>query len=140
LNICASVVAELDMNFNTNKSYTLICVPYNCSRGVTYSVPSFVLDASHLKVVDRFKYLGHIVSTVFDDNDDILNQMSLFHARASVLLRRFGKCNVSVKLCLFKTYCTQFYNIALWQRYNITVLKRLKAAYISINICSIELK
>ena len=130
LNICANVVAELDMKFNVNKSYTLIFVPYNCSRRVTYSFPSFVLDASHLNVVDSFKYLGHIISTVSDDNDDILNQLSMFFARANVLLRRFGKCNVSVKLCLFKTFCTQFYGAALWQRYNITVLKRLKAAYI----------
>jgi len=78
LNICASVVAELDMTFNAHKSDTLIFVPYNCSRRVTYSFPSFVPDASHLKVVDRFKYLGHIISTVSDENDYILNQMSLF--------------------------------------------------------------
>jgi len=95
-------------------------------RRVTYSFPSFVQDEySHLKVEDRFKYLGHIISTVSDDNDDILNQMSLFYARANVLLRRFGKCNVSVKIC----YCwpTQFYGIALWQRYNITVLKETQS-------------
>jgi len=101
------VVAELDTNFNANKSYTLIFVQYNCSRRVTYSFPSFVLDASHLKVVDRFKYLGNIISTVglSDYNDDILNQMSLFYARANVLLRRFDKCNVFFKVCLFKTHC-----------------------------------
>jgi len=58
----------------------------------------------------------------------ILNQMSLFYARANVLLRRFGKYKVSVKLYLYKAYCTQVYGIALWQRYTITVLKRLKAA------------
>jgi len=69
LNICASVVAELDMNFNENKSYTLTLCPYNCSRRVTYSFPICTGCYSHLKVVDSFKYLGHIMSTVSDEND-----------------------------------------------------------------------
>jgi len=44
--------------------------------------------------------------------------MSLFYARTNVLLRRFGKYNVSVKLCLFNNLCTPFNGIALWVQYH----------------------
>jgi len=105
------------MNVYVNKSYTLIgpscAIQLFQTSYLSYSLTSFMLDASHFKVVDMYKYLGHIISTVSDDNDDILNQTSLFYTRANVLLHRFGECNISVKLCLFKTYCTQFYDIAL---------------------------
>ena len=130
MNICANAVAELNMKFNTCKSYTMIFEPYNSAKRVKFVFPRFNLDSSHLNVVTSFKYLGHIVSTVTADNDDILHQMSLLYARANVLIRKFSRCSRDVKLCLFRTYCVNFYGIALWKQYNVTVIKRVEAAYV----------
>ena len=130
LNLCAAAVADLDMNFNTSKSYTMIFEPFNRTRRVTFEFPSLALNASQLCVVSSFKYLGHILSASTADNDDIAHQMSLLYARANVLIRKFSKCSRNVKLCLFRTYCTNFYGAALWKQYNATALKRFKAAYV----------
>ena len=130
LNICAAAVADLDMNFNTSKSYTMIFEPFNRTRRVTFEFPSLALNASQLCVVSSFKYSGHILSASTADNDDIAHQMSLLYARANVLIRKFSKCSRNVKLCLFRTYCTNFYGAALWKQYNATALKRFKAAYV----------
>ena len=128
--ICANAVADLYMKFNTCKSYTIIFEPYNRARRVNYVFPSFALEASKLSVVCSFKYLGHIISALNDDNDDILHQMSLLYARANVLICKFSKCSTEVKLSLFRTYCTNFYGAALWKKYNATTMKRLEAAYV----------
>jgi len=65
-----------------------------------------------------------------DDNVDILYQRGLLFARTSYLLRRLANCTVSVKVCLFKAYCIHFYGMALWKRYNATVLQKLHSAYV----------
>ena len=41
----------------------------------------------------------------------------LLYARTNFLIRKFGRCSISVKLCLFKTYCINFYGIELWSKY-----------------------
>jgi len=58
--------------------------------------------------------------------------MSLLYVRANrpMLIRKFGKCSRDIKICLFRTYCTNFYGAALWKQYNATTIKRLEAAYI----------
>jgi len=61
---------------------------------------------------------------------DILRQMSLLYSRTNVLLRKFGKCSLAVKLCLFRAHCIPFYGASLWDRFNKTVMKRFEAAYV----------
>jgi len=82
--------------------------------------------------INSYKYLGHVLSCVTDDNTDILRQMSLLYARTNVLLRKFNKCSLAVKLCLFRAHCRpiQFYGASLWDSFNKTVMKRFEAAYI----------
>ena len=89
-----------------------------------------MLNGCALKTVDRFKYLGHVISPVFDDNLEIARQMSILYSRTNVLIRKFGKCSRDVKLCLYRAYCMQFYGAGLWKSYNVTVMKRFEAAYV----------
>jgi len=101
LNIYANAVAVLDMKFNACKSYTMIFKPYNRAKRVNFIFPSLTLDDSHLNAVSSFKYLGHIVSALTSDNDDILHHMSLLYARANMLIRKFGKGSRDIKLYMF---------------------------------------
>jgi Reverse transcriptase (RNA-dependent DNA polymerase) len=80
LNICNECVLSLDVKFNTLKSVTMIFAPYKTARRVSYTFPSLMLNGCSLDVVTSYRYLGHVISSVYDDNTDILRQMSLFYA------------------------------------------------------------
>jgi len=130
LNLCYDSVTCLNMKFNAAKSVTMIFMPHKTGNRVSYSFPKLLLNDCALNTVDNFKYLGHVISSTSDDNIDIKRQMSLLYARTNVLIRKFSKCSRSVKLCLFRAYCIQFYGAGLWECFNITVMKRFEAAYI----------
>lgn len=130
LNLCNDSVICLDMKFNVIKSVTMIFSPYRAVNRVAYSFPNLLLNGCSLITVESYKYLGHVISPVSDDNTDIIRQMSLLYARTNVLIRKFCKCSRVVKLCLFRAHCIQFYGAALWDRFNITVMKRFEAAYV----------
>ena len=130
LNLCVDTVSQLDMKFNGLKSVTMIFKPYKPSRCVSYSFPVFMLDGCMLSMVHSCKYLGHLISSSFDDNAEIQRQMGLLYARTNILIRRFSRCSRDVKLCLFKTYCGNFYGIALWDHFNVTVRRKFEAAYV----------
>jgi hypothetical protein len=130
LNLCVESVEYLGMKLNACKSVSMIFMPYKSAKRVFYVFPSFKVNESVLETVNSCKYLGHVISSVSDDNADIIRQMGLLYAKANVLIRRFNKCSRDVKLCLFRAHCTQFYGAALWERFNITVRQRFEAAYV----------
>jgi len=86
----------------------MIYKPYRTARYVPYSFPDFTLNGPIPNTVDSCKYLGHIISATDDDNPDIVRQMGLLCARTNMLIRKFSKCGIDVKLCLFRAYCSQF--------------------------------
>ena len=51
------------------------------------------------------------------------------YTRGNILLRKFRKCNDSVKIQLFRSYCTNCYCSALWCNYSKDTLKKLNVAY-----------
>jgi hypothetical protein len=130
LNLCAESVANLDMKFNVAKSVNMIFSPHKSTSRVSYSFPNMMLCGCVLNNVDSYKYLGHVISSVSDDNIDIRRQMSLLYARTNVLIRKFGKCSRNVKMCLFQAYCIQFYGAGLWKRFHVSVMKCFEAAYV----------
>ena len=77
-----------------------------------------------LHYVTEFKYLGHIITNNSLDDADIKREMRLLFARSNMLLRRYGKCSVNVKLTLFRSFCMCFYDISLWNNYSLTVLSK----------------
>jgi len=61
---------------------------------------------------------------------NIIRQMGLLYARTNMSIRKFGKCDINVKLCLFRAYCIQFYGCSTWKRFKVTVVHRFEAAYV----------
>jgi len=49
--------------------------------------------------------------------------------RINIAARQFGKCSRDVKVLLFKSRCSCFYNIALWKYHNIVSVNKVKSAY-----------
>ena len=62
----------------------------------------------------KFKYLGHIISNNFTDDEDIDREIRNMFVRCNTLARKFVQCSLQVKIQLFKTFCLYFYDIALW--------------------------
>jgi len=47
----------------------------NRHRVIVNEFPVFVVGGSPIKFVNQFKYLGHIVTDVLSDDDDILREV-----------------------------------------------------------------
>ena len=75
-------------------------------------------------MVDNCKYLGlgHIISSVNDDNQNIARQMSLLYATANMLTRKFSNCSRDARLCSFRAYCTECYGTELWKCFHTYVV------------------
>ena len=105
------------MKFNTSKSVTII---FPRIKLTVVQIIIFPLSQSMIRImcfVDKCKYLGHFLSTLEDDNADIMNQRCLLYTRTNLLIRKFAKCNIEIAITyLFRTYCINF----LW---NILVAK-----------------
>ena len=70
-----------------------------------------------------------------ESNDDehikeiIKREIRNLFMRTNVLIRRYGKCSVNVKLVLFRAYCICMYDVRLWSHYSVTVLNKLRSCY-----------
>lgn len=127
--LCHNEIKRLSMSLNVAKTVNIIFTPYKINRRVVPSFPNFKLCEHLVANVNKCKYLGHWLSSDDDDSTDIVNQTRLLYARTNYLIRRFAGCSLRVKLCLFKTYCINFYGVAVWMHYSETVMKKLQAAY-----------
>ena len=130
LNLAAQVVHAIDMKFNASKSIAMIFMPVNRTRRLTCIFDNFVLGNDNLLFVNSFKYLGHTLTDDLHDDDDMLKQTGLLYGRTNMLIRRFAKCSVPVKLQLFKAYCISFYGMALWRDYRKLTYLKIEAAYV----------
>ena len=73
----------------------------------------------------QWEYLGHYIS----DDKDIHRQRCKLYAQANMLIRKFHKCSLEVKVSLFKAFCTPLYTAHLWSNYRARSLQKLKVAY-----------
>ena len=91
--------------------------------------PSVYLNGNRLNYVNKFTYLGHILTSDFCDDEDLKKETRNLCARSNVLLRKFAFCNIDVKVNLFRTYNYNFYCGPLWARYRVATFNRLKVVY-----------
>jgi hypothetical protein len=63
------------------------------------------------------------------DDNDIKQQCKNLYSRGNILIRNFKKCTDEVKCHLFKTFCSNIYCSALWNKYNVESMRQLKVAY-----------
>jgi len=96
---------------------------------ITTRFPCFTLDGANLKYVSQFRYLGQIIYDTLHDDNDIKREIRNLFVRTNMLINRFNKCLVNVKLVLFKSFCMNMYGLALWKHYSVTVFNKLKSRY-----------
>jgi len=103
--------------------------PTDSRKVVTNNFPAFTAGDDTLKFVDRFKYLGNIVTKDLRDDEDIEREIKCSFTRCNVLISRFKFCSWYVKLKLFNSYCLCFYNVASWYSHNKASLCRFVSSY-----------
>ena len=102
---------------------------FGCAKSPIYRLPVIKLYGKTLDFVDIFKYLGHIITSDLSDNDDIRNQNKKLCARGNMIARKFKCCSEEVKCLMFKTFCYSIYGAALWSKYSVAVMDRLRVNY-----------
>ena len=126
LRVCSQYGIDHDIKYNAKKSHIMI-VRSNQDRKLTF--PTFYLSGSPLGVCEEIKYLGHVISDDWTDDNDIYRQRCKIYSQANMLLRKFSMCSDSVKCSLFRTYITPLYTAQLWSKYRKRSIQRLKVAY-----------
>ena len=101
----------------------------NRSKIVTNVFPHFYIGNCKLQFCTSFKYLGHIIKNDLSDDLDIQREIRNLYIRTNMLIHRFSKCSLSVKILLFKTFCLCFYDIALWSHHHKLSLKKFVSCY-----------
>jgi len=108
------------------KQFVCFFSPIEKSKVISYVYPNFILNGQQLQFVTEFRYLGHYIKDNMKDDADIKREIRNMYSRTNMLLLRFGKCSLTVKMCLFRSYCLCLYGTALWSKYNATTLLQLK--------------
>ena len=94
------------------------------------NVEHFVLNCQSLSFVDVQKYLGVLLTSNMTDDADIKRQIKATYAQGNALIKQFRKCSDSVKVKLFKAYCTNFYCMNLWVKCNVQqTFSKIRVAY-----------
>jgi len=114
---------------NIDKTVCMVFSP-KCRRMIiAKEFPPLSINDIELKYVAQFKYLGHMINNDFIDNGDIKQETLNLFIRRNVLIRRYCKCSVTVKLLLFKAFCMCVYDASIWLHYSITVYNKFKSCY-----------
>lgn len=126
LNICSQYGLEFDIKYNAVKSYIMIVKTKEDQKLV---FPDFYLCGNVLQVTKEFKYLGHYITSDLSDDRDMQRQLCKLYGQANMLARKFSMCSASVKIALFRTFCSPMYTAHLWCSYKKKSLQRLTVAY-----------
>lgn len=78
-----------DMKFNAEKSAVMIC---RIKQDKCLMFPSFKLPDNNLRASNNVKYLGHFITDMLKDDEDIYRQCRTLYAQANSLFRKFGAC------------------------------------------------
>ena len=129
INVLHREAADINMSCNVNKTVCMVFSPKCRRKVIRQSFPVFKLGDSDLQFVKSFKYLGHIICHSFSDDDDVKREIRNMYTRTNILIRRYSRCSLCVKLVLFKSYCICMYDTALWKTYSIGVYNKLRSCY-----------
>jgi len=102
----------------------------HCFTGVNKVV--YITSCCLLSFVPVFQYLGHIIDNEMQDDGHVLRELKFLFTRTNILIRRFARCSVDVKIRLFRSYYRPicFFDIALRNRVKQSVFKKLESAYV----------
>ena len=57
-------------------------------------IPNFVLNDETISRVSKHKYLKHVITGDFSDNDDMSRQYKIIYNQSNALIRKFYICKM----------------------------------------------
>lgn len=123
LSVCEDYANAHGLKYNVKKTEMMV---FRAGKGPR-NVPNVFLNGSAVRVVDHFRYLGHIMSGDLRDDRDMERERRALAVRCNMLGRRFRRSSKSVRTLLFKTFCQGLYTCQLWTSY-------LKKSYNAIRV------
>ena len=126
LDTCTSVAPLLSIRFNPEKT---VCL---CFKPARYDLlPEFdvFLCGTRLSFVNYVKYLGHFIT---DDLNDLMDMQKIrrgLYFRGNLLIRKFHRCSIKVKVILFRSFITPLYCSHLWVNYRKSDFISIRTAY-----------
>ena len=99
------VAQEYSITFNAKKSKCTVAAPRN-RRHLLLSgnICPFVIDGKSIDFVDSFPHLGHIISSVSGDNEDIFHRRCKFIGQINSVPCDFWNLGSDGKYRLFKSF------------------------------------
>ena len=95
-----------------------------------FSYPSFLMNGESIKEVPFVKYLGHVISADMKDDLDIMRQCRQLYAQGNALALVFIiMCSGTVKVTIFRSYCSSLYTSQLLWKYKVNSIRKLYVAY-----------
>lgn len=125
ISVCENYAAQHQLTYNVNKTQVMI---FKHGKGPDCVLP-ITLCGTELQIVNKFKYLGHILTENLNDDDDLERQRRSIACRSNMLARRFRHCSKQVKITLFKSYCQSLYTSHLWYKYTKSAYNTLRVQY-----------
>lgn len=131
LSICERYANEHSLTYNAKKTEMMI---FRSGKGPE-NVPAVFIAGQQVKIVEQFKYLGHILTSNRKDDLDIERQRRSLSVVGNMLTRKFKKCDKTVKIALFRSYCQSFYTCQLWAEYTGRSWNGIRVQYNNIFRC-----
>lgn len=118
---CFEFGKMFDIEFNTDKSKVIV---FHAPGVKVSDTLKLTLGTTVLEIVDKVEHLGHVLTSVLSDIDDINVQLASFNKKSNVVLSDFRGINGFTRLKMLQTYCYSFYGCQLW-RFNDPALDKL---------------
>ena len=80
-------------------------------------VPNFMLNGVAIDKVSNCKYLGHCINDKLIDDDDVARQRKQICMLRAMHWYESFMCTETVRISLFKSYCSSLYTSSLWCNY-----------------------
>ena len=96
---------------------------------MSFNLYYVLLNNVLLTRVTKYKYIGHCISDDLSDDDDMAGQYRQIYAQGNALLRKLFMCTESVKITLFRSFCSSLYTCELWWNYRSESSRKLCVAY-----------
>jgi len=126
LNVCDKFATKHELIYNVKKTFCMCVKPKWLN---TLVIPNLYLSGKTITVTNEHKYLGMVIADTMKDDIDMKRQIKGIYSRGNILLKRFGQCNDNVKIKLFKAYCSSFYCLSLWSKFNTNSYRKVKSSY-----------
>ena len=120
---------KINLSCNTAKTVAMVFQPKEKRLSLGTIFPPFMLGDVDIKFVNKFKYLGHILTDCMRDDEDIKRELRNTFIRVNTLVKKFKYCSLPVKTLLFKSYCLCFYDLALWSCFYAYNLAKFRSCY-----------